>query len=43
VPGSERFLERFGVLELNLTPSSYSWKFRTIKLGVRDSGSALCR
>lgn len=43
VPGSERFLKRFGVLELNLTPTSYSWKFRGIKLGVRDSGSAVCR
>lgn len=43
VPGSERFLKRFGVLELNLTPASYSWKFRTIKLAVRDSGSAVCR
>lgn len=43
VPGSELFLKRFGVLELNLTPTGYAWKFRSIKLAVRDSGSADCR
>lgn len=41
--GSQVFLKRFGVLELNLGTSGYSWKFRTPKLRVRDSGSADCR
>lgn len=43
VPGSERFLKRFGVLELNLGAAGYTWKFRGLKLGVRDSGSGACR
>jgi acid phosphatase type 7 len=43
VPGSQRFISRFGVLELTLRPSSYSWRFVGTKLGVRDSGSATCR
>lgn len=43
VPGSEVFHKKFGVLELNLSPTGYAWKFRGIKLGVRDSGSADCR
>lgn len=43
VPGSERFVKAFGVLELTLTPTAYSWSYRGIRLGVRDSGSAACR
>jgi hypothetical protein len=42
-PGSQVFLKRFGVLELELGTTGYSWKFRTPKLRVRDSGSAACR
>ena len=42
-PGSEVFRKRFGVLELNLTPTGYSWRFVSPNLRVRDSGSALCR
>jgi hypothetical protein len=43
VAGSQRFLSRFGVLELTLQPEGYSWRF--VKPGgrVRDSGSAACR
>jgi hypothetical protein len=40
--GSQVFLKRFGVLELGLGTTGYTWKFRTPKLVVRDSGSALC-
>jgi hypothetical protein len=44
VPGSQKFLNTtFGVLKLRLTPTSYSWQYRDIKLQVRDSGSASCR
>jgi hypothetical protein len=39
---SQVFLKRFGVLQLTLGASSYSWKFRTPNLVVRDSGSAAC-
>jgi hypothetical protein len=42
-PGSQIFLKRFGVLELELGAGDYSWKFRTPRLRVRDSGSATCR
>ena len=42
-PGSQIFLERFGVLELDLGAGDYSWNFRTPRLRVRDSGSATCR
>lgn len=41
--GSRFFRSGFGVLELTLRPDSYSWKFRDLKLRVRDSGSADCR
>jgi acid phosphatase type 7 len=43
VPGSAYFRSAFGVLELKLGKSSYSWRFLSAKLGVRDSGSAACR
>jgi len=43
VPGSQVFQSRFGVLELALTPTGYSWQFVGPKLRVRDSGSATCR
>lgn len=43
VAGSQRFISRFGVLELTLRPGSYAWRFLSPKLRVRDSGSALCR
>jgi hypothetical protein len=42
-PGSQVFLARFGVLELTLRSDSYSWRFLTPRLRVRDSGSAACR
>ena len=41
--GSQIYLKRFGVLELDLGAGDYSWKFRTPRLRVRDSGSATCR
>jgi hypothetical protein len=40
--GSQVFRKRFGVLELGLGATGYTWKFRTPNLVVRDSGSALC-
>ena len=43
VVGSQVFLSRFGVLELSLRPTGYSWEFRGTSLRVRDSGSATCR
>ena len=42
-PGSQRFIAKFGILELTLRPDSYSWRFLGPRLGVRDSGSASCR
>lgn len=41
--GSQFFRSKFGVLELTLRPQSYSWRFLSPKLGVRDSGTASCR
>jgi hypothetical protein len=43
VPGSAYFRSAFGVLELTLQPHSYSWRFLSARLGVRDSGSLDCR
>ena len=43
VPGSAYFKSGFGVLELNLGPRDYSWRFLSPRLRVRDSGSATCR
>jgi hypothetical protein len=43
VPGSQFFKSRFGVLELTLRPSSYSYRFHDTALSVRDSGTGTCR
>ena len=43
VAGSAYFRSAFGVLELKLQPHSYSWRFLSAGLRVRDSGSAACR
>jgi acid phosphatase type 7 len=43
IAGSQKFLSRFGVLELTLRPTGYSWRFVGPSLRVRDSGSATCR
>jgi hypothetical protein len=44
VPGSQKFIDdRFGVLELTLRPSSYSYRFHDTALSVRDSGTGTCR
>jgi hypothetical protein len=43
VSGSRAFRKAFGVLELRLRPTGYSWAFRTVAGRVRDSGSAACR
>jgi hypothetical protein len=44
VPGSQAFIDdRFGVLELTLRPSSYSYRFHDTALSVRDSGTGTCR
>ena len=38
-PGTEMNLRQFGVLELNLDATSYSWRFRTTSGSIADSGS----
>jgi hypothetical protein len=42
--GSQVRILKFGVLDLQLASSSYTWRFRTVPNGeVLDSGTAACR
>jgi hypothetical protein len=44
VPGSQSFLNTtFGVLQLTMRTTGYSWKYLDTTAAVRDSGSGTCR
>jgi len=41
--GADAGVKAYGVAELDLNASDYSWSFLTVSGGVRDSGSSSCR
>ena len=43
-PGSQVRMRQFGILDLELAPTSYTWRFRAVPTGaVLDSGTSDCR
>jgi hypothetical protein len=43
-PGSQIRMRQFGILDLELAPTSYTWRFRSAPSGaVLDSGTTACR
>ena len=42
--GSQIRLQKFGILDLELAPRSYTWRFRAVPNGaVLDGGTTACR